>query len=153
MLSKDMNIFKSPLKNQLKCHSQNFLSVLFSILNDSSFLELSDIGILRALQENDKNSIPNVSYQCSIKFLIDELKRYYNKNQKQENQIVKNLGGDLIEFFCLKELQSELSCSHGVASKLFQDGLISSSKVRESSLGRICSIKGIGKETAEKLLS
>jgi preprotein translocase subunit SecA len=81
------------LKNQLKCHSQNFLSVLFSILNDSAFLELSDIGILRALQENDKNSIPNVSYQCSIKFLIDELKRHYNKNQKQENQIVKNLGG------------------------------------------------------------
>merc|ERR1712194_269915 len=93
MISKDMNIFKSPLKNQLKCHSQNFLSVLFSILNDSTFLELSDIGILRALQENDKNSIPNVSYQCSIKFLIDELKRHYNKNQKQENQIVKNLGG------------------------------------------------------------
>jgi preprotein translocase subunit SecA len=93
MISKDMNIFKSPLKNQLKCHSQNFLSVLFSILNDSAFLELSDIGILRALRENDKNSIPNVSYQCSIKFLIDELKRHYNKNQKQENQIVKNLGG------------------------------------------------------------
>merc|ERR1712021_99745 len=93
MISKDMNIFKSPLKNQLKCHSQNFLSVLFSILNDSAFLELSDIGILRALQENDKNSIPDVSYQCSIKFLIDELKKYYNKNQKQENQIVKNLGG------------------------------------------------------------
>ena len=93
MRSKGINLFKSPLKNQLKCHSQNFLSVLFSILNDPSFLELSDIGILRALQENDKNSIPNVSYQCSIKFLIDELKRYYNKNQKQENQIVKNLGG------------------------------------------------------------
>jgi len=93
MLSKDMNIFKSPLKDQLKCHSQNFVSVIFSILNDPSFLELSDIGILRALQENDKNSIPNVPYQCSIKFLIDELKRYYNKNQKQENQIVKNLGG------------------------------------------------------------
>ena len=93
MVSKDMNIFKSPLKSQLKSHSQNFLSVLFSILNDPSFLELSDIGILRALQENDKNSIPDVSYQCSIKFLIDELKKYYNKNQKQENQIVKNLGG------------------------------------------------------------
>jgi len=93
MISKDRNIFKSPLKNQLKCYSQNFLSVLFSILNDPLFLELSDIGILRALRENDKNSIPNVSYQCSIKFLIDELKQYYNKNQKQENQIVKNLGG------------------------------------------------------------
>ena len=93
VISKDMNIFKSPLKNQLKSYSQNFLSVLFSILNDPAFLELSDIGILRALRENDKNSIPDVSYQCSIKFLIDELKQHYNKNQKQENQIVKNLGG------------------------------------------------------------
>ena len=93
MIAKDKNIFQSPLKNQFKSYSQNFVSVLFSILNDTSFLELSDIGILRALRENDKNSIPNVSYQCSIKFLIDELKQYYNKNQKQENQIVKNLGG------------------------------------------------------------
>merc|ERR1712194_872206 len=93
MISKDVNIFKSPLKNQLKCNSQNFLSVLFSILNDSAFLELSDIGILRALKENDKISIPNISYQCSIQFLIEELKIHYNKHQKQENQIVKNSGG------------------------------------------------------------
>ena len=93
VLSKNKNLFQSPLRNQLKSYSQNFLSVLFSILKDPAFLELSDIGILRALRENDKNTIPNVAYQCSIKFLIDELKRYYNKNQKQENQIVKNLGG------------------------------------------------------------
>ena len=93
VLSKNKNLFQSPLRNQLKSYSQNFLSVLFSILKDPTFLELSDIGILRALRENDKNTIPNVAYQCSIKFLIDELKRYYNKNQKQENQIVKNLGG------------------------------------------------------------
>ena len=56
-------------------------------------MKLSDIEILRALKENDKISIPNISYQCSIQFLIDELKIYYNKHQKQENQIVKNLGG------------------------------------------------------------
>ena len=93
IVSKEINIFKSLLKNNLKCNSQKFLSVLFSILNDPLFLELSDIEILRALKENDKISIPNISYQCSIKFLIDELKAYYNKNQKQENQIVKNLGG------------------------------------------------------------
>jgi len=93
VLSKNKNLFQSPLRNQLKSYSQNFVSVLFSILKDPAFLELSDIGILRALRENDKNTIPNVAYQCSIKFLIDELKRYYNKNQKQENQIVKNLGG------------------------------------------------------------
>merc|ERR1712085_34128 len=89
MISKDVNIFKSPLKNQLKCNSQKFLSVLFSILTDSLFLKLSDIEILRALKENDKISIPNISYQCSIQFLIEELKIHYNKHQKQENQIVK----------------------------------------------------------------
>jgi preprotein translocase subunit SecA len=93
LLSKRQNLFQSPLKTQLRSYSQIFLSVLFSILNDTAFLELSDIGILRALRENDKNSIPNESYQCSLKFLIDELKQHYNKNQKQENQIVKNLGG------------------------------------------------------------
>ena len=93
MLSNNRNLFQSPLKNQLRSYSQNFLSVLFSLLNDSLFLELSDIGILRALRESDNNSISNLSYQCALKFLIDELKHYYNKNQKQENQIVKNLGG------------------------------------------------------------
>nr|YP_010208428.1 preprotein-translocase subunit a [Pseudo-nitzschia cuspidata]UBA15441.1 preprotein-translocase subunit a [Pseudo-nitzschia cuspidata] len=93
LVSKRQNLFQFLLKTQLKSYSQNFLSVLFSILNDAAFLELSDIGILRALRENDKNSIPNESYQCSLKFLIDELKQHYNKNQKQENLIVKNLGG------------------------------------------------------------
>ena len=93
MSSKGQNLFQSSLKNQLKSYSQNFLSVLFSILNDPLFLELSDIGVLRALRESDQNLIPNISYQCSLKFLIDELKQHYNKNQKQENQIVKNLGG------------------------------------------------------------
>ena len=93
MLSKGQNIFQSPLKTQLKSYSQNFLSVLFSILNDPLFVELSDIGVLRALRESDTNSIPTSSYQCSLKFLSDELKHHYNKNQKQENQIVKNLGG------------------------------------------------------------
>ena len=88
-----MSLLQSPLKTQLKSYSQNFLSVLFSILNDPVFVELSDIGILRALRESDTNSIPTSSYQCSLKFLSDELKQHYNKNQKQENQIVKNLGG------------------------------------------------------------
>ena len=95
------------------------------------------------------------AYRSAVEASAPETKRLEDLKSLGDNYpaIVKNLGGDLIEFFCLKELQSELSCSHGVASKLFQDGLISSSKVRESSLGRICSIKGIGKETAEKLLS
>ena len=93
ILSKKINIFQSSIKNQFTCNSQKFLSVLSSLLNDQNFLELSDIDILRILRENDKVSIPTRSYQCSIKFLISELSRYYRKHQEQENTIVKNLGG------------------------------------------------------------
>lgn len=67
--------------------------------------------------------------------------------------IVKKMGGNLVEFFYLYELRSQLSCGPGVASKLFNDGLRTSEQVRESSIERLCSIKGIGKGTAEQLLS
>ena len=93
ILSKKINILQSSFKNQFKQSSQKFLSVLFSLLNDQSFLKLSDVDILRILRENNQISIPTVSYQCSIKFLINELIFYYKKHQKQENTIVKNLGG------------------------------------------------------------
>ena len=93
VLSKKTTIFKSVIKTQFHCMSQKFLSVLFSLLKNDKFLELSDVEILRTLRNNDKISIPNSSYQCSIKSLMDELRTYYKKNQQQENQIVKNLGG------------------------------------------------------------
>jgi preprotein translocase subunit SecA len=93
ILSKKVSIFESSLKGQFYCNSQKFLSVLFSLLNDSNFLKLSDVEILRTLRENDKISIPNYSYQCSIKYLMNELQTYYKKHQQQENQIIKNLGG------------------------------------------------------------
>jgi preprotein translocase subunit SecA len=38
-------------------------------------------------------SIPTISYQCSIRYLINELVLYSKKSQEQENRIVKNLGG------------------------------------------------------------
>jgi preprotein translocase subunit SecA len=93
ILSKKVTIFESSLKAQFCCNSQKFLSVLFSLLNDLDFLKLSDVEILRTLRENDKISIPNYSYQCSIKCLMNELQAYYKKHQRQENQIIKNLGG------------------------------------------------------------
>ena len=93
ILSKKINILHSSFKNQFKQSSQKFLSVLFSLLNDQSFLKLSDVDILRILRENNQIAIPTLSYQCSIKFLINELSLYYKKHQKQENTIVKNLGG------------------------------------------------------------
>jgi preprotein translocase subunit SecA len=48
---------------------------------------------LKILRENDRISIPVTSYQCSIRFLINELIFYNKKHQEQENKIVKNLGG------------------------------------------------------------
>jgi preprotein translocase subunit SecA len=93
ILSKKINILQSSLKNQFKSSSQRFVSVLFSLLNDRNFLKLSDVDILRILRENERISIPTFSYQCSIRFLINELSIYYKKHQEQENKIVKNLGG------------------------------------------------------------
>ena len=92
-LSKKTNILESSLLNQFEGSSQKFLSVLLSLLNDQKFLALSDLDILRILRENDTISIPVTSYQCSIRFLINELILYNKKHQYQENQIVKNLGG------------------------------------------------------------
>jgi len=93
ILSKKTNIFYSQLIKQFRGSSQKFLSTLLSLLNDPEFLKLSDVDILRILKENDRISIPTTSYQSSIKFLINELIDYNKKHQKQENKIVKNLGG------------------------------------------------------------
>jgi preprotein translocase subunit SecA len=85
--------FKVNLFNKFKGINHNFLSVLLSLIDNSKFLALSDIDILRILQENDRISIPTSSYQCSIRFLINELVKHSKKNQEQENTVVKNLGG------------------------------------------------------------
>jgi len=85
--------FRVNLVNKFKGINHNFLSVLLSLVNDSNFLRLSDIDILRILQENDRISIPTNSYQCSIRYLINEFVKYNKKHHQQENIIVKNLGG------------------------------------------------------------
>nr|ULD16008.1 preprotein-translocase subunit a [Cylindrotheca closterium] len=92
-LLKKIDLFKSDLKTAVFYKSQKFLSVLFSLLTDNSFLKLSDINILRSLQENDNLILPTTGYQSAIKFLINELNSYYKKHQRQENEIIKNLGG------------------------------------------------------------
>jgi preprotein translocase subunit SecA len=90
---KNENILESSIISQFEGNSQKFLSVLLSLLQDKKFLKFSDLDILRILRENDRISIPTISYQCSIRFLINELVFYNKKSQEQENQIVKNLGG------------------------------------------------------------
>jgi preprotein translocase subunit SecA len=92
-LNKKKEILESSLLNQFQGSSYKFLSVLLSLVNDKQFLDLSDLDILRILRENDRVSIPVTSYQCSIRFLIEELRFYKKKKQNQDNKIVKNLGG------------------------------------------------------------
>ena len=91
--SKQTNILESKILTQFEGSSQKFLSVLLSLLNDDNFLKLSDLDVLRLLQENDRISIPVVPYQSSIQFLINDLISFNKKTQIQENKIVKNLGG------------------------------------------------------------
>ncbi len=86
-------ILESSFLNNYQGISQKLLSSLLSLVKDFSFLELSDIDILRILRENDRISSPTKSYQASIRFLIEESIWYYQKQQRQNNQIVKNLGG------------------------------------------------------------
>ena len=82
-----------PLTKDINFTSQKFLSVLNSLLNDSKFLSLSSTGILKFLNEIDQIRIPKIPYQCSIKFLLNELGKFEKKNQTIDNKIVKNLGG------------------------------------------------------------
>jgi preprotein translocase subunit SecA len=91
--AKKANLLKSILKTKFQLSSQKLISVLLSLLNNKTFLTLSDIDILRILRENDRIYVPLSSYQCSISFLINELTLYYQKEQEQKNKIVKNLGG------------------------------------------------------------
>jgi len=82
-----------PLIKQLRSSSQKFLSVLTTLIYDSSFLRLSDTEILKILNESDQIRIPKTTYQSSIKFLVNELLIFEKKNHKIDNMIVKNLGG------------------------------------------------------------
>jgi preprotein translocase subunit SecA len=82
-----------PILNQFKSTSLKFLSVLNSLIDDEEFLKLSDVEVLKILNESELVRVPKISYQCSMKFLINELTNYEKKTQRLENAIVKNLGG------------------------------------------------------------
>jgi preprotein translocase subunit SecA len=90
-LTKVNTIF--PLAKNINFTSQKFLSVLNSLINDPAFLILSSTGILKFLNEIDQIRIPKISYQSSIKFLLNELIKFEKKKQSINNKIVKNLGG------------------------------------------------------------
>jgi len=72
---------------------QKFLSVLDSLIIDKEFISLSDTEILKILNESDQIRTPKYMYECSIKFLLNQILIFRKKNQKLDNIIVKNLGG------------------------------------------------------------
>ena len=82
-----------PLAKNIDFTSQKFLSVLNSLINNRTFLILSSTSILKFLNEIDQIRIPKISYQSSIKFLLNELIKFEKKKQTINNKIVKNLGG------------------------------------------------------------
>jgi len=82
-----------PLLENFNCSSQKFLSVLDTLVNNYKFLSLSDTKILKILNESDQVRIPKHVYECSIKFLVNQLILFEKKNQKLDNRIVRNLGG------------------------------------------------------------
>ena len=67
--------------------------MLSSLINDNSFFALSDIQILKILNDSDQVQIPENIYECSIKFLMAQLTTLEKKSQKIENAVVKSLGG------------------------------------------------------------
>jgi len=85
------NIF--PIPKNTNFTSQKFLSGLCLLFNNSQFLELSSIGILKFLNKIDQISILKIPYQLLIKFLLSELLKFEKKTQNINNKIVKSLGG------------------------------------------------------------
>ena len=82
-----------PFLSELTLASQKFLSVLNTLVNNKEFLSLSETEILRILNESDQIRVPKNDYECSIKFLVNQLLKFEKKDQAIENSIVKNLGG------------------------------------------------------------
>nr|YP_010021095.1 preprotein translocase subunit SecA [Chaetoceros muellerii]QOK36114.1 preprotein translocase subunit SecA [Chaetoceros muellerii]UHB41443.1 preprotein translocase subunit SecA [Chaetoceros sp. DS1] len=87
------NATRFSLTNKLKGVSHKFISVLVSLLQNSTFKRLSDIEILKLLNETDQLRVPTNYYEQSLKFLIKEFEKFEKKTQDIDNTIVKNLGG------------------------------------------------------------
>ena len=85
------NIF--PLLKNFSKLSQKSLSLLKSLINNSQFLKLSDIAILKILNDSNQTKVPKHIYECSIKDLVNQLSFVEKKAQTIENNIIKSLGG------------------------------------------------------------
>jgi len=77
----------------LRLCSQKFYSVILNMITNKKFLQLSDIDILRVVEENNRISVPKNLYQCAIRFMLNNLALNIKKYHAQESQIIKNLGG------------------------------------------------------------
>ena len=100
ILTRSKNKYKLSLKNNLfnllnsfNVCSQKFLSVLNSVIRNKDFIILNEIDILTILNKVNEIRVPKNSYECSIRFLADQLLIFEEKKQNLDKLIVKNLGG------------------------------------------------------------
>lgn len=73
--------------------SQNFFSIFSILIKNNIFLDLSNLRTLEILGENERILNATISYQCAIRFLLNDLKYSLKNYYKRENKIVKELGG------------------------------------------------------------
>ena len=92
-LQKKKTILHLALRINFNSISQRFLSTLISLYLNEKFLSISDIEILKILDQSNTFSNTTHSYLCSIQFLINELINYHKKQHEQNRKLIKNLGG------------------------------------------------------------
>ena len=78
---------------KVRGNSQKMLSILKTIEKDLTFLNLSYLQILQILQIENLDLTIQISIKEMINLIYQKLMIYNKKNQLQQNQIVKNLGG------------------------------------------------------------
>ena len=88
--NKNQTIFQFLNKKNNKGISQKFISIFIFFFKTKKFNNLSNIYLLTLLE---KNKTVKFNKNFLIQFLINELKIFNKKIQKQENEIINNLGG------------------------------------------------------------
>nr|YP_009497671.1 preprotein-translocase subunit a [Astrosyne radiata]AWT40384.1 preprotein-translocase subunit a [Astrosyne radiata] len=78
---------------QYKDISQQLYNCLIILLTDLEFLKLPSIYLLQTVQQNSQRSISSLYYERYIQLMFNKWNKYYYKHYKQENSIIKNIGG------------------------------------------------------------
>jgi len=82
-----------PLADEYVVPSQKLIETFSVLLKKDGLLELSDIQILKLLNNNENITTPRNDFECTVKFMVDQLTIFEKKIHKVNSNIVRNLGG------------------------------------------------------------